>query len=758
MSRNPPHDRHHEGSGASAGVRTDEPGGVPSLRELVATRDRLTAQTGHYYGVAELSLRDRDPIRFERFYSKLHAAVLAARESARFVAASPGSREMGECLWGLTTPEGDSLAVSLGFLSHTAIFPVAVRYMANRDYDREDGIDDGDVYAVSDGLTGGVPHPGDFYTFVPIVSDGEVLGWAVGINHLMENGAPVAGSWATFAVDTFMDGFVCPPMKTGKNLKQAAWWKALWERRTRAATMNILDDKMRLAGCAMIHEATHKLIREFGVDYYKRAIREIIEESRRMIVDNIRELTVPGTYTGCAFRLVKYEGLQNVWSHANKNTLIHVRGSVEPGQDGLLLDTEGSSRWGYHSYNATPGGVDCAVFLGMINQFSHNTKVTGGIDLAIRRHYPKGSIYNPDNEYTSNANLWAQTVSINSIGFGSVSRAMFARGYLEEAFTVDGCWGAFQGAGTAADGTSYGFTNFEWLGGTGRGALAYRDGEPLVWAAWSQLATIGDAEEFESTVPPLFYLGRKLLKGYFGYGKYRGGPGNSAVHWCVEPGRHVALTRPNGGLSCTAAVGLGMSGAYPAPGCFMISARDTNLGDLLAAGQTPRDARDLLEMIERGELEAKNLEVWKTDCPELALHHNDLFVDAAGAAGGWGDPLDRDPEAVIRDLNDGMTPSYDFVREMHGVVATRDADGRWRLDPASTEAKRAELRRTRLSESVAAEEWWTVERGRVLRSDFAPEVREMYEQSISFAKFDREFRDFWQLPGDFAFASEADEA
>ena len=133
-------------------------------------------------------------------------------------------------------------AVSLGFLSHTAIFPVAVRYMADNDYDVNDGIEDGDVYAVSDGLTGGVPHPGDFYSFVPICIDGEVIAWAIGINHLMENGAPVAGSWATFSVDTFMDGLVCPPMRTGRKLKQESWWKAIWERRTRAATMNILDD------------------------------------------------------------------------------------------------------------------------------------------------------------------------------------------------------------------------------------------------------------------------------------------------------------------------------------------------------------------------------------------------------------------------------------------------------------------------------------------------------------------------------------
>ena len=727
------------------------PSAALTLREQVAKRDRLTQETGHYYGITELSLRDADPIKYERFYNKLHAAVLAARESARFVAASPGSREMGECLWGVTTPEGDTLAVSMGFLSHTAIFPVAIRYMADNDYDVNDGIEDGDVYAVSDGKTGGVPHPGDFYSFTAIVENGEVLGWAVGINHLMENGAPVAGSWATFSVDTFMDGLVCPPMRTGRKLKQESWWKAIWERRTRASTMNILDDKMRLAGCAMINNAAHVLLAEFGADYYKRAVREVIEESRRMILDNMRALMVPGTYNGCAFRLVKYEGLQHVWSHADKNTLIHVRASVEPNENGLLLDTEGSSRWGYHSYNATPGGADAAVFLGMINTFAHNTKVTAGIELAVQRHYAYGSIYNPDYEFTSNANLWAQTVALNSIGFNAISRAAFSRGYLEEAFTVDGNWGAFQGAGTTSDGTSYGFTNFEWLGGTGRGAWCYKDGEPLVWAAWSQVATIGDAEEFESCVPPLFYLGRKLLPGYFGYGKYRGGPGNSSVHWCVDPGKHVALTRPNGGLSCTTSVGLGMSGAYPGPGSFMISARGTNLPELIAEGETPRDARELLEQVDSGRLRVDNLEIWKSDCPELALLDNDLFVDAAGSSGGWGDPLDRDPALVAQDLNDGVAPDYAFVSNMHGVVAQCDARGDWQVDAAATAAKRVTLRALRLSESQSAADWWRSERAGVLAKDFLPQVHEMYCQSLSFAKFDAEFRRFWQVPADFSF-------
>jgi hypothetical protein len=46
------------------------------------------------------------------------------------------------------------------------------------------------------------------------------------------------------------------------------------------------------------------------------------------------------------------------------------------------------------------------------------------------------------------------------------------------------------------------------------------------------------------------------------------------------------------------------------------------------------------------------------------------------------------------------------------------------------------------------EQWWRHERQRVLARDFAPEVNEMYEQSLSFAKFRREFDGFWQVPAE----------
>jgi N-methylhydantoinase B/acetone carboxylase alpha subunit len=723
-----------------------------TLKQMIEERDRLTEQTGHYYGIEHLSLRDADPMKFERFYSRLHTCVLAAREVARYVAASPGGREMGESLWALTTAEGDTLALSLGFFSHTAAFPVAVRYMADQAYDLNPGIRDGDVFSTDDGLTGGAPHPGDTYCYVPIAVDGEIVAWTVGLNHIMEAGAPMAGSWPGFCVDTFMDGFVFPPMKTGENLRQATWWESLWKRRTRAASLNILDDKMRLAGCAMVHKGIHEIIAEFGIEYYKRAIREVIEESRRMVMDNIHALMIPGTYNGCAFRVAKYKGMQNIWSQADRDNLIHIRQSVSLDEKGrVLADLEGSSRWGYHAFNGYPGGADCALYLAMTNTFSHNTKVTAAINIAVKSHYPKGSIYNPDNEFASYANIWAQSMAMNSLSFNSLNRALFSRGYMEEAFATDGDWDGVQGGGELADGTPYGFTNFEYVGGVAQGAFCYRDGQPVTWAEWTQLCNIGNAEEFEYLIPTTFYLGRKIQSGFCGHGKFRGGLGQTSVHWVVDPGKHLGMSRGGAGTSMTTFTSLGMSGAYPAPGCFHITARGTNLDKVIAeGGETPRDALEIMQYAKDGRLQVDNLQVWKYDPPELEMKHNDLWGNTTGGAGGWGDPIERRPELVIEDLNLGMVDAT-FAEGLYGVVAAQEVDGVWRLDAAATEKRRTAIRTKRKQMAKPASEWWKGERKKVLDRAFIEPVADMYRGSMSFAKFDREYRGFWQLPTEFQF-------
>jgi N-methylhydantoinase B len=59
--------------------------------------------------------------------------------------------------------------------------------------------------------------------------------------------------------------------------------------------------------------------------------------------------------------------------------------------------------------------------------------------------------------------------------------------------------------------------------------------------------------------------------------------------------------------------------------------------------------------------------------------------------GGWGEPLDRDPESVLRDVHEGYVTA-EAARESYGVVLDAAGTG---VDEAATHALRAHLRRDR---------------------------------------------------------------
>jgi acetone carboxylase alpha subunit len=727
-------------------VSAAPPGSRQSLLSLVEERDRLAEETGCYYGVTRLELKERDPILYERFYSRLHAIMIAAYEVSRYVTASPGSREMGEVLWCLLTPEGDSLAISPGFFSHgPASGRICVRWMAEHRYDENPGIRDGDVFVTDDGDAAGSPHPGDTYTYVPIVVGDTLVAWAMGINHIVETGAALAGSWPTYNADTFADGFVVPPIKTGENLVQATWWEQMWLRRTRTGVLNNLDDKMRLSGCAMVHDEIHKLIEEFGIDYYMRAIREVIEETHRAVRDNVKTTSIPGRYDTAGFRVCKYKGLMPLYEHADKDQLITIRQRLLiDGEGTVVAHMDGTSRWDYHAFNGYPGGADVAFYMAMINCFGYNTKPTSGVALACYSKYPVGCVYNPGTIHASFANIWAHSNVLNTLGFTSILRSFYSRGFVEEALMVEADWEGIQGEGTLPDGSHYGMVDFTGVGGHAQGAYSFRDGLPLGFAQWTQLPNIGNAEEWEYLLPGSIYIGRGLIPGFCGHGRHRGGVGQGMLMWVLNQGR-LTMSRAGSATAYTTFTCQGMSGAFPAPNSVQVSARGTNTLDLVKEGiALPRNGLELVQMAQDGVLEVDRLETWRYDMPPRQFSEGDILATHSGASGGWGDPLERDPQLALTDVREGWVDP-EFTKGLYGVVARREGDA-WELDEPATAARREEIREERLEQSVPMSEFWREERKLHINDGLIEPIAYMYARLVC-EDFDieRELRDFWRL-------------
>jgi N-methylhydantoinase B len=85
----------------------------------------------------------------------------------------------------------------------------------------------------------------------------------------------------------------------------------------------------------------------------------------------------------------------------------------------------------------------------------------------------------------------------------------------------------------------------------------------------------------------------------------------------------------------------------------------------------------------------------------MTIRKGDVFRHVLAGGGGWGDPLERDAQAVLRDVRNEFL-SAARARSDYGVVVDTSA---WRVDAAATEQLRADIRAARGWREVPKVQW-----------------------------------------------------
>jgi hypothetical protein len=139
--------------------------------------------------------------------------------------------------------------------------------------------------------------------------------------------------------------------------------------------------------------------------------------------------------------------------------------------------------------------------------------------------------------------------------------------------------------------------------------------------------------------------------------------------------------------------------------------------------------------------------------PPIEVHEGDLLITAATAAGGLGDPIERDPGLVKSDLDNGLA-TEEMARNIYCVAVTFDGKSKaWKIDYAATAGLRQAKRKERLARGRPMRQWWEKARKRLMEKDFDGKLVEMYQNSMKMSQpFTREFREFWDLPEEFSFS------
>jgi len=187
-------------------------------------------------------------------------------------------------------------------------------------------------------------------------------------------------------------------------------------------------------------------------------------------------------------------------------------------------------------------------------------------------------------------------------------------------------------------------------GGGGWGGRPYEDGEPASVTVCQGDVRNASIEELEMKSPVLIHT-RGLRKDSGGPGKFRGGLGSTMRITCLAEGRWN-LERPRR-QQCPP---WGIEGGMPGePGIKFIK--------------------------RKGEPEFREADVSRYLVPEetqVLIH--------AGSGGGWGNPLERDPQKVRWDVIEELV-SPESARKHYGVVLKDDSS----VDEPATRALRAEL-------------------------------------------------------------------
>jgi acetone carboxylase gamma subunit len=223
--------------------------------------------------------------------------------------------------------------------------------------------------------------------------------------------------------------------------------------------------------------------------------------------------------------------------------------------------------------------------------------------------------------------------------------------------------------------------------GAGLGATPARDGVHCGGNMNIPSGGISDVERIEMQYPFLYFTRNFHLDGG-GAGKFNGGTGSFRIYMIYGSGDCSVSYRPYSRLP----EGVGLFGGNPA-GIGGIRAvyqtAGASLLQRLKSGQYPIQP-DQIESDNWGTVAHPAEIKGRVDLPEFTI-----VADFVAGGGGYGDPIERAPDAVAKDIRRGIV-SPRIAEEIYGVVLSQNSIT---SDDTATLKRRQEIRQERIQES-----------------------------------------------------------
>lgn len=538
-----------------------------------------------------------------------NAVASAADEMALALHRTAYSTIVRDCLdfsTSLCDAAGQMIAQGVTIPLHLGAVPSAMEALLAR-FTRQ--IDPGDVFIMNDPFAGGMHIP-DIFIIRPIFWQGERVGFAVATAHHLDLGGRLPGSSACDNTEIYQDGLRIPWLKLYRRGEPDQAIFALIEANIRVPDKTIGDIRAQLAACTIGERAVHDLIRRYGLETYRAFTDDIIAYTERLVRAEI------ASWPDGSATFTDYMDSDGVGGPpVPLSVTITIRG------DALSADFSASAPQVRGALNCTRSYTVSVVALCVRAMLREQVPNSAGIFRPLDVIAPPGTVVN--------AVMPAASSMRGVTGFRLIDAVLGALAQLlPERVPAAGEGGNSLViiGGRRPGGEPYVF--FELLAGTW-GARPDRDGNDGLCNPANIASNI--PVELAECEYPVRIERYGLVADSGGAGKYRGGLAIERAWRLLEGEANLTIRSDR-----RAHPPYGLAGGGPgAPSLNTLG------GDGTAA--------TLPTMVATG------------------MAAGELIYHRMPGGGGWGDPLERDPAAVARDVRDGkVTP--DAARARYGVA------------------------------------------------------------------------------------------
>ena len=582
-----------------------------------------------------------DPIAFELFKNAIFSI---ADEMALTICRTTYSgvlRDNMDFSTAFADANGKLVAQGLTLPGHLGSIPTALDVVVER---FEDEIHPEDMFIMNDPFDGGMHLP-DIFIFKPIFWEGRRVAFAATICHHADVGGRVPGSNASDSTEIYQEGLRIPAMKLyDRGARNDTLW-TLIEKNVRIPVQVFGDLRAQLAACTIAERQFLDLIERFGSENVDAYMKEVIDYAERLTRAAIRDLP-DGEFDFEDW--IDDDGID-----IDRPIRLYVK--VSKCGDEMSVDWTGSSEQVKGAINNTLSYTKAASYAGIRSVLPDGIPNNEGVFRVIDVTAPPGTI--------ANNVLPAACAARGLTGFRMVD-CMF--GALAKMLPNRVCAASDGGnsgvsiGGYDAERNPYIYVDFACGTWGGRPWADGLQGNSNMFANMaSQSVEVIEAEQ------PVEILAYELLPDRAGPGKYRGGAPYYRDYRFTEKEAVLQVRSDRARFRP-----YGLYGGLP--------------GTASANYLNPQR-------------ENKKL----TSKPTMMIENGDVFRHELAGGGGWGDPLERHPSDVLRDVRNELV-SAEAARTGYGVIVDTEA---WRVDIDGTSALREQMRSSRGWEKAPFVSW-----------------------------------------------------